>query len=509
MKPALLVAMPSGLITSGVAAWGVRACNIVAASGGNAGIILHAPTPGYRPIAMELDPRVRRYDASGLPAIDGPGGVRACVGLYRDAVRELSDVSGGPVVLSPNLVGDCYGVASALCVTEAERVRIAGWLHNDIPYEYRVQRHYEPVISVFVPVSRRIEGELARQVPSRRGDIVRVAYGVPVPERCPGRSADGRAMRIVYAGRLDHAQKRVLSVVHMSRLLKERGVAHELLIVGDGPAGADVTEAIAGQGQIARHSSVTPQALGGLFERADVFVLGSRHEGLSIAVMEAMSRGVVPVVCRTASGAAELIEDGVSGVLVECAESAGDEEAGRALAAGVEGLAGRLAEMSVHAHARAGALYSIAAHATALMGVLERCQRSPARAWDPSRACAFGGQGGGGSGSVPPDGAERLRGVLETLAGRRVVIHGAGRHTVELGGVLCASPAGIVAFTDDDPSRWGAAMWGWPVIDPAKAAETGATDVVISSWINQRVIVARSGAMYERQGLRVHTLYEA
>ena len=39
-----------------------------------------------------------------------------------------------------------------------------------------------------------------------------------------------------------------------------------------------------------------------------------------------------------------------------------------------------------------------------------------------------------------------------------------------------------------------------------KASETGATDVVISSWINQHAIWSRR-AVYERQGLTVHTVY--
>ena len=45
-----------------------------------------------------------------------------------------------------------------------------------------------------------------------------------------------------------------------------------------------------------------------------------------------------------------------------------------------------------------------------------------------------------------------------------------------------------------------------PIVAPHDAGETGATDVVISSWINQNAIWQRR-AVYERQGLKVHTLY--
>jgi hypothetical protein len=50
-------------------------------------------------------------------------------------------------------------------------------------------------------------------------------------------------------------------------------------------------------------------------------------------------------------------------------------------------------------------------------------------------------------------------------------------------------------------------MLEWPVVAPRDAGATGATDVVISSWINQGVIWSRR-RVYEAQGLTVHRLYD-
>ena len=53
----------------------------------------------------------------------------------------------------------------------------------------------------------------------------------------------------------------------------------------------------------------------------DVFVLCSDHEGMPMALLEALWLGV-PVVARRVGGIPELIEDGVTGTLVESAEVA-------------------------------------------------------------------------------------------------------------------------------------------------------------------------------------------
>jgi glycosyltransferase involved in cell wall biosynthesis len=74
---------------------------------------------------------------------------------------------------------------------------------------------------------------------------------------------------------------------------------------------------------------------------SDVFVLPSRHEGLSTALLEAMAMGV-PVVATRVGGNPELVEHGETGLLVD----PDPEQLARAIALLLEdrGLAKRLAE---------------------------------------------------------------------------------------------------------------------------------------------------------------------
>ncbi len=58
-----------------------------------------------------------------------------------------------------------------------------------------------------------------------------------------------------------------------------------------------------------------PEELPGLFARADVFVLPSRHDGWGVVVNQAIGTGL-PVICSDAVGAAhDLVEEGVNGTV--------------------------------------------------------------------------------------------------------------------------------------------------------------------------------------------------
>jgi glycosyltransferase involved in cell wall biosynthesis len=74
---------------------------------------------------------------------------------------------------------------------------------------------------------------------------------------------------------------------------------------------------------------------------ADLFVLASVHEGLPVAVMEALALGV-PVVATRAGGVPELVESGSSGLLVEPGHP--DQLAAAIRAAAEPGTRTRLAE---------------------------------------------------------------------------------------------------------------------------------------------------------------------
>jgi glycosyltransferase involved in cell wall biosynthesis len=104
------------------------------------------------------------------------------------------------------------------------------------------------------------------------------------------------------------------------------------IAIGQGPLEAELNSAhrklgLGDRFQFLGYVADPPATVAG----ADLFVLSSRHEGLPIALLEAMALGVPPI-ATAVGGIPEVVTDGVDGVLVE----PGDP---RALAEAIRGLA--------------------------------------------------------------------------------------------------------------------------------------------------------------------------
>lgn len=145
--------------------------------------------------------------------------------------------------------------------------------------------------------------------------------------------------------------------------------AVRLTVVGDGPARAALERAAAarGLGGRVRFTGYRSQdQVAAHLAEADIFVLASFAEGVPVVLMEAMA-GRLPVIATRVGGVAELVEDGVSGLLVAPSDAAGLADAIARLAAdpalrarmGEAGRAKVAAEFDVDAEAaRLAALFA-------------------------------------------------------------------------------------------------------------------------------------------------------
>lgn len=486
---------------------------MLATRGRSVCLVVHQDDPGVERLLPQLPGEIKVVDLSGLPRVETcSGDLSPYIPAYRDAVRWLVSRTHRPVVVVPTLLGDSFGIAAALSVADPELIRVIGWQHSPIAYDATVLSRYEPLIAAFVGVSDEICASQRAAHPGREGDIRTVIHGVRTPQRCPARPPlEGRPLTLIYAGRMENNLKRAVSLVAISDRLSKEGIDHRMTLLGDGPATEEIDSLIAKEGRATRMRRLRPMSPEGverLFSEHDAFILPSRIEGLSMSVMEAMAQGCVPVISRTTSGAGTLVDHERTGMLVDVEFDADEGTIAERFCAAVRRAKGiGIGEMSAAAHARAAERFSLEAYGDACERVIEAAGASAPRRWPTDRACAFtASTAAAGSGAVPQDGATRLRELLSKLKGRAIVVHGTGRHTIELGAVFAASEARIAAFTDDDPKRQGEMLWNWPIVAPASAGRTGATDVVISSWMNQDAVWERRG-VYEKQGMGVWRVY--
>lgn len=513
MQAPLLISLPHGFNASGVTAWAVRLVNALAPSGRPVGLIVHDEPAGQVAVEFRLDPRVEVFDARGLPPLDScEGDLSTFRSAYRLAAGVMAARAPGlPVVCFPSLLGDAYGVFAALSREMPGLVRVVAVHHSDIPYNDAVCAHYAPMLSAFVGVSERITTRLHGMLPTRGTDVYGIPYGVEVPAGVhPREPLGGRPVRLLYAGRLDHEQKRIGALAPLAERLRACRVPFEFAILGDGPASGDVDAVCASSPGLRRFGAAPPAGVAAALDAADMFILPSRYEGLSVALLEALAHGCVPVLTPSASGTAQLVRDGQTGRIAQAGPEAGEAEAGVALADAVIGAL-RSGDEGLHAMRTRGwamvrGRFSAEMCARRYAAVIDRAAQSRATPWPGHLPAAFTGAGGGGSGTVPTDAAERMASTLATLAGRRVAIFGTGRHTLELRETLERGPAEIAAFVDEDRTRRGASLWARPIVPPEELAGTGVTDLVISSWLHEKAILSRTGPL-ERGGIRVHGLY--
>ena len=147
-------------------------------------------------------------------------------------------------------------------------------------------------------------------VPSDR--IHAIPNGVAVPENAEFRPGDG-LIRFVAMGRLDR-EKAIDHMIHAFAALR-RDVPVSLTILGDGRCREDLlalARQLGQQERIVFRGAVTD--VRPFLMQANFYLSTSLWEGMSNALLEAMSFAVPPIVSRV-SGVPDVVEDGVSGLI--------------------------------------------------------------------------------------------------------------------------------------------------------------------------------------------------
>jgi glycosyltransferase involved in cell wall biosynthesis len=215
---------------------------------------------------------------------------------------------GKPVLVKPGRGGDAHFDLSVV-----RRKRLLGPLFA---------RGIANNTTAWVANSREIAADLSGWgIPRER--VHAIPNGIDTPENPPRQTGNG-VVHFLSMGRLD-ADKAVDQTIRAFAALPADTSAR-LTILGDGPCREELEALSSRLGQDGRVvfagpvTDVTPY-----LREADVYLSTSLSEGMSNALLEAMSHAVVPVVSRV-SGVADVVQEGVTGLVFP----PGDESALRA-----------------------------------------------------------------------------------------------------------------------------------------------------------------------------------
>lgn len=212
---------------------------------------------------------------------------------------------------------------SCVCPTLSDHVCIVGILHSDEPYHYehleRLGRYWNRIICV----SPQISDRATRIAPDLASRISTIPYGIPLGPQVEKVAMPDAPLKIVYSGRLIEYQKRVLDLPKIVKGLVNTNVPFVLTIVGDGPERSLMTELMSHEierGFVRFLGTIPNEILLENLTHQDVIILTSEFEGLPITLLEAMSKGCIPVVSDIRSGVPNLVKDGVNGFCIKVGE---------------------------------------------------------------------------------------------------------------------------------------------------------------------------------------------
>ncbi len=151
-----------------------------------------------------------------------------------------------------------------------------------------------------------------------------IPCGTPIIESINIRSLANNKLKVIYAGRLEIEQKQILRLTNAFISTAKTNSNIEFTICGSGSQQQNIENLIKkidSTGRVNYIGAIKPSQVYSVISEHHVYTLMSDYEGMPVALMEAMSCGLVPVCLSEESGINEIIQHGVNGFIVNNREN--------------------------------------------------------------------------------------------------------------------------------------------------------------------------------------------
>jgi len=266
-----------------------------------------------------------RIFASSVISIEESEEERAGVSVWRfgekaefaDMVRALKERL--PLIFLNCFTEGLFFAALAVKAICPDQIQIIDEVHLGFKQAYDLHVQFDDFVDKYICVSGRIKETLNKSYGIQKERLFFKEQPVATDESFQKNydASFGGPIRIGYAARLVREQKRADLLPLFLKKLKKRGVDYRLEVAGSGDeedtikkelndCGADLNVAFLGRLNYADMAE--------FWKRQDVYLNFSEYEGASLAMLEAMSFGCVPVVTDV-SGVSDYIENEISGYI--------------------------------------------------------------------------------------------------------------------------------------------------------------------------------------------------
>jgi len=362
--PKVLFVAPSAYLLSGLATWLDYLVPGLAAAGWDARLALVSGSQHHRPeryLAVHpMQNTLIAHNASGT----AEGRCRA--------LSQLLSESRPDIAVSVN-IPDLFVAINRRRQDQLVAPHAAMSVHGIEAFLYADARRYGAMLDALICTNRlscALAESLGGMEPSR---VLYSPYGVNQSVRSTSPEAGDR-LRIVYAGRLETAQKRAGDLVGIARSLREKGAPFRLEIAGDGPDRSALEAALraeVAEGSVHFHGHVPLDELKSrIYPTAHALLITSYWETGPIVAWEAMAQGVPVVSARyIGSGLESALLDGRNSSLFDIGDVEGaatalsrlwlEPEVGRVLSAGARRLVAERYSISASVQAWSHSLRAI------------------------------------------------------------------------------------------------------------------------------------------------------
>lgn len=282
--------------------------------------VLQLQRDGYTPVVHLHHYGKKPSDASVLPKLLDAGvtveSIERGPTLQDDVHKTLTFLNRyRPSLFLPQCLSSHFIAAS---IAGRQGLPWAFTIHSDDPDYWNNIHETTPCNSMgrVVCVSEHI-ASLVREKQVDPNPFV-IPYGVDV--KTFEKSLPDDKFRVAYIGRFVEHQKRMSLVIESLIQACQLHPAIRVVLIGDGPELKKCKRHVFKKGlgdRITFMGRISPHKVINLLKDIHACILMSDFEGLPVAILEAMSVGVVPVVRAIESGIPELVQDRQTGLIID------------------------------------------------------------------------------------------------------------------------------------------------------------------------------------------------